>query len=140
MIKHIVPLKGPSRSRAACLDPSGGPAFTSKRPRPLMGPSLQGQCRAKGPKGKNKKQLRGHAYVAGASASPGAATREKLRRHGCERPRSLCHGICQDKNLTRSTRGTFTTAFAKTKTLRGAPAEPSPRGSGRNKRQFRVSF
>ena len=42
-------------------------------------------------------------------------------------PRSLHHGICQDKSLTTSTRRAFTTAFAKTKTLPQAPAQPSPR-------------
>ena len=42
-------------------------------------------------------------------------------------PRSLHHGICQDKSLTTSTRRAFSTACAKTKTLPQAPAEPSPR-------------
>ena len=42
-------------------------------------------------------------------------------------PRGLHHGICQDQNLTTSKRGAFTTAFAQTKTLPQAPAEPSPR-------------
>ena len=48
-------------------------------------------------------------------------------------PRSLHHGICQDKNLTTSTRGAFTTAVTQTKTLPQAPAEPSPRHLPRQK-------
>ena len=48
------------------------------------------------------------------------------QEHYHKHPRSLHHGICQDENLTTGTRGAFTTAFAKTKTLPQAPAEPSP--------------
>ena len=48
-------------------------------------------------------------------------------------PRSLRHGICQDSNLTTSTRGAFTTAFAKTKTLPQALAELAPRQLPRQK-------
>ena len=48
-------------------------------------------------------------------------------------PPSLPHGFRQDKNLTTSTRGTFTTAFAKMKTFPQAPAEPSPRQLPRQK-------
>ena len=42
-------------------------------------------------------------------------------------PRSLHNSICQVNNLTTSTRGALTTAFAKTEKLLQAPAEPSPR-------------
>ena len=45
-------------------------------------------------------------------------------------PRSLHRGICQDKNLTSRAR---TTAFAKTKPLPQAPAQPSPRHLPRQK-------
>ena len=48
-------------------------------------------------------------------------------------PQSHHRGICQDKNLTTSTRRAFATAFAKTKTLPQAPEEPSPRHLPRQK-------
>ena len=65
-----------------------------------------------------------------AEPSPGHLPRQQpYHKH----PRSLHHGFCQDKNLATSTRGAFTTAFAQTKTLPQAPAEPSPRHLPRQK-------
>ena len=67
------------------------------------------------------------------------STREPSPRHlprqkpYHKHPRNFRHGICQGKNLTTSNRRGFTTAFAKTKTLPQARAEPSPRHSPRQK-------
>ena len=76
-----------------------------------MGPSLQGQCRAKGPKGKKKKNN---------SCEDTLTSPERARRWE-QRPGKSCEGT------VASARGAFAMAFAKTKTLPEAPAEPSPR-------------
>ena len=64
-----------------------------------------------------------HLQHAPAGPSPRHLPRPKPYH---KQARSLHHGICPDKNLTPSTRGAFTTVFAKTKTLPQAPVEPSP--------------
>ena len=67
-----------------------------------------------------------------APAEP--SPRHLPRQKPCHKhPRSHHQGICQDKNLTTSTRGAFTTAFAKTTTVPQAPAKLSPRHLPRQK-------
>ena len=67
------------------------------------------------------------------AAEPSPRHLQRQKPYNYKHPRSLHHGICQDKNLTTSSRGAFTTAFAKTTTLPQAPAEPSPRHLQRQK-------
>ena len=113
-------------------------------------PSRAGQGRAKGPKGKKetvvKTRLRYQSErVAGSShkrrvmktrlRAPAEPSQRHLPRQKPyqKHPRSLHHGICQDKNLTRTTRRAFATAFAKSpKTLGGRAYTKGRSPSGRS--------